>query len=82
MNKTPPSGGFYFSNGAKNMKTPLTYGAHRIIHDLFSKGAMFKGALSREKLPELEERGFVATSANNLVYLTPPARNMRLNPFW
>ncbi len=63
------------------MKTPLTYGAHRILHDLFSKGAMFKGALSREKLPELEERGFVATNANNLVYLTPPpASNMQLNP--
>lgn len=33
------------------MKTPLTYGAHRILHDLFSKGAMFKGALSRENYP-------------------------------
>ncbi|EPH1663517.1 hypothetical protein P1I70_005203 [Klebsiella pneumoniae] len=30
MNKTPPTGGFFISdNGAKNMKTPLTYGAHR-----------------------------------------------------
>ena len=64
------------------MKTPLTYGAHRIIHDLFSKGAMFKGALSREKLPELEERGFVATSANNLVYLTPSGQEYAIESFF
>ncbi|EPX2937564.1 TPA: hypothetical protein MYK53_004874 [Klebsiella pneumoniae] len=63
------------------MKTPLTYGAHRIIHDLFSKGAMFKGALSREKLPELEERGFVATNANNLVYLTPTGQQYAIESF-
>ncbi len=63
------------------MKTPLTYGANRILHDLFSKGAMFKGALSREKLPELEERGFVATNANNLVYLTPTGQQYAIESF-
>ena len=63
------------------MKTPLTYGAHRILHDLFSKGAMFKGALSREKLPELEVRGFVATNANNLVYLTPTGQQYAIESF-
>ncbi|MDI7126283.1 hypothetical protein, partial [Klebsiella pneumoniae] len=42
----------------------------------------FKGALSREKLPELEERGFVATSANNLVYLTPSGQQYAIESFF
>ncbi len=30
------------------MKTPLTYGAYRILHDLFKNGVTFKRALHRE----------------------------------
>lgn len=63
------------------MKRPLTHGAHRILHDLFSKGAMFKSALNREKLPELEERGYVAIHAGHFVYLTPTGQQYAIESF-
>ncbi|MBL3501945.1 hypothetical protein ELP21_26810, partial [Klebsiella pneumoniae] len=64
------------------MKTPLTYGAYRILHDLFKNGVTFKRALHREKLLELEERGYVATYANNFVYLTPTGQQYAIETFW
>lgn len=63
------------------MKMPLTYGAHRIIHDLFKNGVMFKHGLHSEKLRELEERGYVAISANSLVYLTPKGQQYAIESF-
>ena len=63
------------------MKKPVTYGAHRILHDLFKNGATFKRNLLREKLSELEERGFAATYANNLVYLTPTGQQYAIESF-
>lgn len=47
------------------MNTPLTFGTHRIIHDLFLKGTMFKRALNREKLSELECCGYVSSNDRN-----------------
>ncbi|EKK1839095.1 hypothetical protein [Klebsiella pneumoniae] len=64
------------------MKTPLTYGAYRILHDLFKNGVTFKRALHREKLLELKERGYVATYANNFVYLTPTGQQYAIESFW
>lgn len=63
------------------MKTPLTYGAHRIIHDLFKNGVMFKHGLHSEKLRELEECGYVAISANSLVYPTPKGQQYAIESF-
>lgn len=63
------------------MKQPVTCGAHRILHDLFKNGAMFKHSLHSEKLRELEERGYVATSANSLVYLTPTGQQCAIESF-
>ncbi|WP_154905082.1 hypothetical protein [Klebsiella michiganensis] len=63
------------------MKKPVTYGAHRILHDLFKNGVTFKRALHREKFLELKERGYVATYANNLVYLTPTGQQYAIESF-
>ncbi|HIH4738498.1 TPA: hypothetical protein ACYSBZ_005571 [Klebsiella oxytoca] len=63
------------------MKKPVTYGAHRILHDLFKNGAMFKHGLHSEKLRELEERGYAAVSANSLVYLTPTGQQYAIESF-
>lgn len=63
------------------MKKPVTCGAHRILHDLFKNGAMFKHGLHSEKLRELEGRGYVAISANSLVYLTPTGQQSAIESF-
>lgn len=63
------------------MKKPVTYGAHRILHDLFKNGVTFKCALHREKFLELKELGYVATYANNLVYLTPTGQQYAIESF-
>lgn len=63
------------------MKIPVTYGAHRILHDLFKNGVTFKRSLLREKFLELKERGYVATYANNLVYLTPTGQQYAIESF-
>lgn len=63
------------------MKKPVTCGAHRILHDLFKNGAMFKYGLHSEKLRELEGRGYVAISANSLVYLTPTGQQSAIESF-